>query len=99
MEHRVVMPFRVTGMAAESLTQHPEAVEKAVNEQDRIGSAAVRQSPETGAVSVQFDVASDDYDDVARTAIRVVKSAVKAAGPEGAWKSWDHDGPTRITAV
>lgn len=101
MPHHVVMPFQVGGFRGPELASHLNAVREAIAAQENISGATVRRDDQSDAVTVQFDVASDDYKVVTRSAIRVVKSAVVSVVSVvsgAAWQNWTHDGPTRITA-
>lgn len=96
MSHHVAMPFQVNG--GPELDGHLDSVRQAIAAQEGVSGASVQRDAQSGTVTVQFDVASDDHKAVMRSAIRVVKSAVVSAGPDGMWRNWNHDGPTRITA-
>jgi hypothetical protein len=92
------MPFQVGGFSGPELASHLKAVLEAIAAQETISGATVQRDDQSDTVTVQFDVASDDYKVVTRSAIRVVKSAVVSVGAAAAWQNWSHDGPTRITA-
>ncbi|HEX3780319.1 MAG TPA: hypothetical protein VHX38_11675 [Pseudonocardiaceae bacterium] len=92
------MPFQVGGFMGHRLTEHLDAVRAAVATRDDVSGATVERDARLGTVTVNFDIANDDHKAVMRLAIRVVTSAVVAAGPDAVWRQWQHDGPTRITA-
>jgi hypothetical protein len=96
MSYHVAMPFQVNG--GPELDGDLETVRQAIAAQEGISGANVQRDAQSDTMTVEFDVASDDHKAVMRSAIRVVKSAVVSTESDAAWRNWNHDGPTRITA-
>jgi hypothetical protein len=92
----VRIPFRVSELADAALEGHLVEVRDALARHDHILDVATEPGSSPGAVTIRAEVAVDDADDAGRTAIKAVKAAVKAVGPE-LWKRWELDGPTRVT--